>query len=74
MRYVIAAAMAIAVGFTVTAAVSPAEAQSKGKNKMCMATTSAGKKVSFRCAASEKCCWQVLTQKGACVPANAICL
>ncbi|MBV1696589.1 MAG: hypothetical protein KGP27_19180 [Hyphomicrobiales bacterium] len=74
MRYVIAAAMAIAVGFTVTAAVSPAEAQSKGKSKMCMATTNAGKKVSFRCAANEKCCWQVVTQKASCLPSTAICL
>ncbi len=74
MRTIIAAVMAVAVGITITTVASPAEAAKKGKNKQCMATNAAGKKVSFKCAASEKCCWQPLIQKGACVPANGICL
>ena len=71
MRFIFAAAMALAVGFTVATIATEAEA---AKNKMCKAATMDGKKVSFKCAASEKCCWQPILQKGACVPANGICL
>lgn len=51
-----------------------AEAAKKPKSKQCMANDSAGKKVSFKCTAEEKCCWNVVTQKGSCLPANGICL
>lgn len=72
-------ALGFAAALTMSAAlVAPhsfeAEAAKKPKNKQCMATNSAGKKVSFKCGGEEKCCWNVITQKGTCLPANGICL
>lgn len=67
----LAAAAAIAVSFGLAA---PVEAAKKPMNKQCLATDSAGKKLSFKCSAAEKCCWQPLIQKAACVPATGICL
>ena len=51
-----------------------AEAAKKPKNKQCMATQLDGKKVSFKCKSDEKCCFDSITNKGNCLPANGICL
>lgn len=67
----LAAAATIAIAFGLAA---PVEAAKKPMNKQCLATNNAGKKISFRCSAEEKCCWQPFTQKAACVPATGICL
>lgn len=51
------------------------EAEAKGKkNKLCMATALDGKKMSFKCKAAEKCCYDWLANKGNCVPAGQVCL
>ncbi len=53
---------------------SAAEAAKKPMNKMCMAKALDGKSISFKCAATEKCCFSYLESKGTCVAATAICL
>ena len=69
--------MSLAAAATITVVfglASPVDAAKKPMNKQCLATDSAGKKISFKCGAAEKCCWQPLIQKAACVPATGICL
>ena len=60
------------------AAVMPmsidANAAGKPKNKLCTGMALDNKKVSFKCKASEKCCFDALAKKGTCVAANAVCL
>lgn len=51
-----------------------AEAKGKKKNKLCTATALSGKKMSFKCKAAEKCCFDWVANKGNCLPANQICL
>lgn len=67
---VVAVTVAMA-GSMVFAAVAEAK---KPKAKLCLATDNSGKKVSFKCAADEKCCWAQSTNKAACVKAPGICL
>jgi hypothetical protein len=74
MRWIVSLAAAAALVGTFAIAVPTAEAKKKPMNKQCMATNSAGKKVSFSCGAAEKCCWQPVIQKAACVPAPGVCL
>jgi hypothetical protein len=74
MRWIVSIAAAAALMGTFAVAVPTADAKKAPTKKQCMATTNTGKKVSFTCAAAEKCCWQPLIQKGACVPAPGICL
>jgi hypothetical protein len=46
----------------------------KEKSKSCTATAMDSKKVSWKCKASEKCCFDFITSKGTCVASSAICL
>lgn len=69
--------IAIAVMFGLAAIVPmsvPADAAKKGKNKLCMATSLDNKKVSFKCKAAEKCCYDSIMNKGTCVAASDVCL
>lgn len=50
------------------------EAKKAPKNKMCVATALNNTKVSFKCKAAEKCCFDSFTSKGTCVAASASCL
>ena len=67
--------VAIAVMFAI-AAIAPMSmsAQAAGKNKLCMATSLDNKKVSFKCKAAEKCCFDAIANKGNCVAAGQLCL
>ena len=60
------------------AAIAPmsfeASAAGKPKNKLCMGTSLDNKKVSFKCKASEKCCFDAIANKGNCVASSAMCL
>ncbi|HXF53797.1 MAG TPA: hypothetical protein VNK52_06695 [Hyphomicrobiaceae bacterium] len=49
-------------------------AAKKEKSKACTVTGLDNKKVSWKCKASEKCCYDWITSKGTCVAASAICL
>lgn len=73
MRLMLSLAAAATIALTVGLS-APVEAAKKPMNKQCLATNSAGKKISFKCGAEEKCCWQPVIQKAACVPATGICL
>jgi hypothetical protein len=77
MRWMTAVALAVAMGLSFTMVGSgEAEAKKKAsvaKSKSCKATTIDGKKVSFRCKASETCCYDGLMAKGNCVPAGQVC-
>ncbi len=73
MRIMIAAAFATALAFAF-AHGTPAEAAKKPMSKMCMAKALDGKAMSFKCAATEKCCFNYLTSQGTCIAATAICL
>ena len=66
--------VAFAIMFAI-AAIAPMgmQAEAKGKNKLCQAMSLDNKKVSFRCKASEKCCYDGLMAKGNCVPAGQVC-
>ena len=67
--------VAFAIMFAI-AAIAPMgmQAEAKAKNKLCQATSLDNKKVSFKCKAAEKCCFDAVTAKGTCVAANAVCL
>lgn len=77
MRWI--AAIVLSAGLVLAFSISTsgdAEAKRKKaapKNKACTATTIDNKKVSFRCKASEKCCFDGLMAKGNCVPAGQAC-
>jgi len=58
-------ATSIAVG-------TPAFARAHGQ--MCKATGLTGKQSTWRCSASQKCCYVFVTGKGYCVPASKSCL
>ena len=78
MRWLGALGLGAAVALAFTFAASDgAEASKKGaaKNKMCVATSSATKKkISWRCAGNETCCYNATTNKASCSPAAGICL
>ncbi len=61
----LALAMAVPAGF---------QAEAKGKNKLCAATALDGKQTKWKCKGAEKCCYELLTNKGKCVPAGQLCL
>ena len=67
--------VAIAIMFAI-AAIAPMSitAEAKGKNKLCMATSLDNKKVSFKCKAAEKCCYDAIMNKGTCAPAGQVCM
>lgn len=75
MRWLGAVALGamVALTFSVGSSVD-AEAKKKAapKSKACVATnTTTGKKVSWRCAATESCCYNSILNKSSCSPANA---
>jgi hypothetical protein len=65
--------MGLALALSVPSITADA-AGKKSTSKKCTAADSAGKKVSFTCSATEKCCWDAFAQKGQCVPATGMCL
>ncbi len=73
MRFIAAiglsAALALAFSFSVSTEV---EAKKRApKAKACSATNDATKrKLSWRCAGTEKCCYDPAMHKGSCQPAN----
>lgn len=72
---VVALGAALAFAFTLPLS-SEAEAKKKAsspKAKACIGTAIDGKKVSFRCKASETCCFDGLMAKGNCVPKGQVC-
>lgn len=76
MRWIIALALSLALGLSFMMATSgDAEAKKKRvpKSKMCSAMSLENKKVSFKCKASERCCFDGLMAKGNCVPAGQVC-
>jgi hypothetical protein len=78
MRWISALALAATMALAFTVSVSgDAEAAKKkpavSKSKLCKATTIDNKKVSFRCKASESCCYDGLMAKGNCAPAGQVC-
>lgn len=73
MRVLLSLAAAAALGLTIGVS-APVEAAKKPMNKQCMATDLAGKKQTFKCSATEKCCWDAVLQKGNCVAATSVCL
>lgn len=76
-RWISAVALGAALAFAFTLPMSSeAEAKKKAsvpKNKACIGTTIEGKKVSFKCKASESCCFDGLMAKGNCVPKGQVC-
>ena len=76
MRWITAlglcAAFAMAFTFTGTGEV---HAKRGAKNKQCIATNANTKKrISWRCSASERCCYDAAMNKSSCVPASGVCL
>lgn len=69
------AAVALAIAVAGTFAVTDtADAAKKPKYNLCKAKDNTGKNVSWKCGTEEKCCWQPLINKSACVPKTGICL
>lgn len=71
MRLVLTLLFAIAMIVPMTVR---SDAKKGPKHQMCVGTTLDNKKVSFKCKASEKCCFDALAAKGVCVAASATCL
>lgn len=51
-----------------------AHAAKKAASKSCKATGLDGKKVSFKCAATETCCFNPVLNMGSCVAKPGVCL
>ena len=63
------------LGFTFIAPIaSDIQATAKPKSMMCKATGLDGKQSKWKCKAGQKCCFDWLSSKGACVAASSICL
>ena len=62
---------ACTLAFVLAAPVGEAAAK---KAKSCAATGMDGKKISWKCKASQKCCLNWMSNKGGCVAASDICL
>jgi hypothetical protein len=73
MRWFIAIAFGAALAVSMPS-MSVDAAGKKAKSKMCTGTDIVGKKVSFKCGATDKCCFDWLTGQGTCVPASGTCL
>ncbi len=76
MRKVMAIVLGAALALSFAGMGSDAEAKKKvkaSKAKLCMGTSFDGKKTSFRCKASESCCYDGIMAKGNCVPAGTVC-
>ena len=71
MRLILAIMFAVA---TIAPMSISADAAGKPKNKQCSGTALDNKKVSFKCKASEKCCFDAMAAKGTCVASTAVCL
>lgn len=77
MRKIIALAAAIA---TLAIAMQPGSSHAAGVqraagSKMCFAAnTVTGKRMSWRCTTSQKCCYDALFNTGSCAPASSYCL
>jgi hypothetical protein len=67
----LAFAMAVAGSFAV---IGTADAAKKPTHNLCKGKDNAGKNISWKCGLEEKCCWQPLINKAACVPKTGICL
>lgn len=75
LRILVALGFAAAIGLTVTTGVpTSAEAAKKPTHNLCKGKDNAGKNISWKCGLEEKCCWQPLVNKAACVPKAGICL
>lgn len=57
-----------------TSIVTGTAALARPHSQMCKATGLTGKHSTWRCGASQKCCYVFVTGKGYCVPASKSCL
>jgi hypothetical protein len=75
MRWFMAMLVGVALATALPIGSTDADAASKKeKSKSCTATALDSKKVSWKCKASEKCCFDAIVSKGSCVASSAICL
>lgn len=77
MRFISALALSAALALTFTVSTGgPAEAKKKAASKSCVATnTQTSKKVSWKCKADERCCFNPVLNQGSCSPkATGFCL
>ena len=63
----------LAFGLATPMGFEAAAAKKRG-HKMCASSAMDGKQTKWRCKASQKCCFDWMANKGACVGANDICL
>lgn len=74
MRWITALSLgaALALGLSFSASTE-AEAKRAAKSKACVATNPATKKkISWRCAGNETCCYNATTNKASCSPASPV--
>ena len=64
---------ALALLFLASLAFGPVEAAAP-KKFMCQVTGWDGKKLKWACKADQKCCYDWVANKGACIASSAICL
>jgi len=64
--------VAIVLAFVVAPMTSSTDALARGSR--CAVKNMDGKKITWRCRAGQKCCFDWLANKGACVAASEICL
>ena len=64
--------VALALAFVVAPITSSTDALAKGSR--CAVKSMEGKRITWRCKAGQKCCFDWLANKGACVAASEICL
>ena len=71
MRVILAVMLAI---IAIVPISGSANAAHKGKMQLWKGTSLTGAKVSFKCKATEKCCFNAVEGKGNCVASSATCL
>lgn len=75
MRWISALSLgaAIAIGLTFSASTEAEAKRSAAKSKACVATNPATKKkISWRCAGNETCCYNPTTNKASCSPPSPV--
>ena len=74
MRWLIVILFGVALSVALPVGGMDASAAKKVKSRVCTASSLDNKKVSWKCKAGEKCCFDTIMSKGSCAAASAMCL
>ena len=78
MRLILAALLALAALAPLCAPADAAKAKAKSRDasrstKLCIVSKLDNRRITWKCAASDRCCWDPFVSFGTCMPSNGIC-